>query len=229
MPHRILGFTAFFLVATVSLAAADIYERDWNHAGDGLLTVDDVNMREWLDLTETQGMFVADISARLETEGEYAGFSIASVPDVADLATSAGIDTSGIWSDNTVPARRLIGLLGETGNGGFALQTSAGLALEAMSGEITTIGITISYLSDPDVASCCRFPGAVNFPQDRGIWLFRPVPEPSSALLFGLATTFLLPCLLSRRSTVSHVRDVSSSPHSPPQATVGFQSSRGYG
>ena len=33
-----------------NLCSAAVFERDWKTPGDGLLTYDDVNRREWLDL-----------------------------------------------------------------------------------------------------------------------------------------------------------------------------------
>jgi len=46
-----------YLALTIVLAAhrcrAAVSDRDWMAPGDGLLTYDDVNQREWLDLSET--------------------------------------------------------------------------------------------------------------------------------------------------------------------------------
>ena len=38
----------------INNSSAEVFERDWKTPGDGLLTYDDVNRQEWLDLTETQ-------------------------------------------------------------------------------------------------------------------------------------------------------------------------------
>ena len=44
--------TLLLLLLPTSLNAA-VIERDWQTPGDGLLTFDTVNQREWLDLSET--------------------------------------------------------------------------------------------------------------------------------------------------------------------------------
>ncbi len=154
---------------------ADVFETDWKRVGDGLLTTDDVSQLEWLDLSATQGASLMDVENRLAPEGEYAGFSIASIDDVISLAMSAGIDTSGISEANVPPASNLISLLGETGNGSFGFQTAAGIAIEPISGNSSTVGITRSTIGD-DRAGWSRSPGAVNSAADRGVWLFRPAP-----------------------------------------------------
>ena len=80
-----------------------VIERDWKVAGDGLLTFDDVNRREWLDLSESlleqfPGTTLRDRYLRVVLElnqgGMFEGFTVADSDEVIDLAQSAGIDTS---------------------------------------------------------------------------------------------------------------------------------------
>jgi len=76
-------------------------QRDWKNPGDGLLTYDDANQREWLDLSQTllTSQFPgADREAKYlyvvgqtGTGGLFDGFSVARSPDVIALAQSAGI------------------------------------------------------------------------------------------------------------------------------------------
>jgi hypothetical protein len=47
---RTLAFATLFLWTPGQLLAG-VFSRDWKTPGDGLLTYDDVNQREWLDLS----------------------------------------------------------------------------------------------------------------------------------------------------------------------------------
>jgi hypothetical protein len=102
---RVLFIASTMLLAVfVASADAAVFERDWKTPGDGLLTVDNVNQREWLDLSQTllTSQFPgSDREARFQyvvnqtgPEGLFEGFSVAKSPDVLALAQSAGIDTS---------------------------------------------------------------------------------------------------------------------------------------
>jgi hypothetical protein len=124
-------FCVVFVAGTPSSAA--VFERDWKTPGDGLLTYDDVNQREWLDLTET---FVATgpqtnyeaVLDQISTGGLFAGFSVAISQDVIALAASASINTGTLdFNLNQESTGILIALLGETvatnqgGPGAFGL------------------------------------------------------------------------------------------------------------
>ena len=187
MSHRILCLATFFLVVGFRIADAEVFERDWKNPGDGLLTFDNVNIREWLDLTETQGMSIQDVQAQLMPGEEYAGFAIASMSEVVELLTTAGVHIASISEENVDPAMNLVGLLGETGDGSFGFVDAAGLAFAEDSGEFVTIGVRWSTINDPDLASGCGFPGAGSCGEQNSVWLFRPVPEPSTLLLCILA------------------------------------------
>lgn len=53
MINRCLGVVAVSLICSIQSSDATVLERDWKNRGDGLLVFDDVNNREWLDLTVT--------------------------------------------------------------------------------------------------------------------------------------------------------------------------------
>ena len=76
---------------TLPLHAA-VVEHDFLASGDGLLTYDDVNRREWLDLTFTPGVNLATISNLMAHDGILADFEFATLVDVRQLANSAGIE-----------------------------------------------------------------------------------------------------------------------------------------
>jgi len=56
-----------------------------------LLTYDDVNQKEWLDLTETTDFTLQELTNALSPGGPFSGFSIATSNEVYALAESAGV------------------------------------------------------------------------------------------------------------------------------------------
>ncbi len=89
----------FPLVAPLSLHAA-IFERDFLEPGDGLLTYDDVNRREWLDLTYTSGVSLKGIQSLMTTNGIFEQFEFATLEDIEPFASSAGV----VWQSQGVAA-----------------------------------------------------------------------------------------------------------------------------
>ena len=98
---RILRFllSAAILLTANPLSAA-VFERDWKTPGDGLLTYDDVNQREWLDLTETQlfrfpGGSLEEqhqaVLAELGPNGQFTGFVASTRDNVFGLANPRGL------------------------------------------------------------------------------------------------------------------------------------------
>ncbi len=80
------------LCSFAPISSAAVFERDFHTPGDGLLTYDDVNQREWMDLTETLDFTLDELNAALSTNGTLKDFSVATVNDVLSLADSAGVD-----------------------------------------------------------------------------------------------------------------------------------------
>jgi hypothetical protein len=111
------------ILANVSDAA--MFERDWKTPGDGLLTFDNVNQREWLDLSQTllSDQFAGattteryqSVLGELAPGGLFEEFTYANRADVIGLAQSAGINTSTQSNaTNAVPTTALGQLLGFT-------------------------------------------------------------------------------------------------------------------
>jgi hypothetical protein len=106
-------------------APAAVFSRDWKAPGDELLTYDDVNQREWLDLPYLIDAFPVasrDPERRYEAilpellpGGSLEGFVVARRDDVTALALSAGIDVN-VFSlaVNETAVHGLIDLLGAT-------------------------------------------------------------------------------------------------------------------
>lgn len=99
MNRRILFFCAaavWYLTPLANQTSAAIIARDFRSAGDGLLTYDTLNQREWLDLNETFGKSVEEIEIELTDAGEYRKFHLATFEDVRSLAISVGFDPARI-------------------------------------------------------------------------------------------------------------------------------------
>ncbi len=96
------GLFISFLVCVISItisASAAVSERDWKAPGDGLLMYDDVNRREWLDLSLSRlDQFpeprLDNAIAEIGQGGVFDRFTWAKREDVRALAESAGIDAS---------------------------------------------------------------------------------------------------------------------------------------
>jgi hypothetical protein len=200
-------FCLVLLAGTPSSAA--VFERDWKTPGDGLLTYDDINQREWLDLTETQlfkfpggtleEQYLA-VVAETAPGGMFNYFAPAASCDVIALAASAGIDTSTeLASINKTPALNLIDLLG-------VLASTSGSAISP--GVVTPSGSSLT--SDVIFYSAGRSASSAGYDSDKsvlayhGVWLYRQVPEPQGILLFLSFSIILLskryqPCWLPFR------------------------------
>ena len=202
-----------FACLAVAGANAAVLSRDWKTPGDGLLTYDDVNQREWLDLTASRlSMFPGPTKedrylsalAALGPGGLFEGFQVARGDDLVAFAQSAGIDTTSRddFVFNEPPTRALIDLVGAS----FSNQSSG--FLDAI-GKLDEVGHVSSFTfrfngelfiapqsSEDGDAGLVVFPNAasdLSTPQNTGIWLFRGVPEPNPAtmLVIGLVTIYV--------------------------------------
>lgn len=74
-----------------NFAFAGVVSRDLFEPGDGLVTYDSVNEREWLDFYPRDFDSVDELIAEMQPGGRYNDFRFATVDDLRDLATSAGV------------------------------------------------------------------------------------------------------------------------------------------
>jgi hypothetical protein len=123
--NRLLLMLCLIVFSVYSCSAtAGVLERDWQTPGDELLTYDDVNRREWLDVS--QSLLIQFPGSTLEERyqsailelapgGLFEGFTVALSADVIGLAQSAGIDpTTSNYPINGGPVSQLIELLHPT-------------------------------------------------------------------------------------------------------------------
>jgi hypothetical protein len=97
MRNLALAFLTIVL-GTSPGARAGIIARDLQSPGDGLLTYDTVNQREWLDLPETSGLTLAEVMSQMVPNGRLEGFRFATMADVSDLAASAEVGWTTAWT-----------------------------------------------------------------------------------------------------------------------------------
>jgi hypothetical protein len=191
-----------------SPAAAAVISRDWKTPGDGLLTYDDANQREWLDLTESRlSMFQGatleqrfqNAVSQLAPGNIFAGFAVATSRDLTTFANSAGIDAStSDFGENSAPISTLIALVSSTvANPAPGTDFSIGLLNELRtsptsgrlmgqfyaipsSGRNGEAGLLFSTEIEPFQTS------------GFGVWMFREVPEPRSlSIAIPLAILFI--------------------------------------
>lgn len=193
MKNLILACSLVFS-ATVN---ASLISTDWLNANDGLITTDTASGLDWLDLSETYGMRLADASALFGTT--FAGFRFATHTEVLGFMGHAGLPTPASPFNNTVSngnaahiaAQQLMtSLVGETVGAGFGSTYfgSRGLVseLSALVGSYLINGTTL-HVDNP----CCNdgWAGA-------GVWLVRAnryvaAPEPTTVALLGLSVAGL--------------------------------------
>jgi len=87
----------FMAVAVISLSAApahaliiSIADSTGAFAGTDVVTFDDVNNREWLEITESTSRSFLDVSGQFGAGGDFAGWRHATRADLTSLFTQAG-------------------------------------------------------------------------------------------------------------------------------------------
>jgi hypothetical protein len=189
--RRLMNRTFLFalllaVLSAVNSSQAAVFERDWKTPGDGLLTYDDVNQREWLDLSASRlDQFseprIENAISQIATGGLFEGFTWAKRDDVRALAESAGVDTS--TSDiaiNQAPTTTLIELLSPTSQSPFGLRAIALIDEPQM-----RYPLLPAYDGAALLVNFNGFAGMFLILNDdelrlaNGLMLYRTVPEPS--------------------------------------------------
>ncbi len=176
---------------------AAVSARDWKVQGDGLLTYDDVNQREWLDLSVSSlAQFPApkieNALAEISANGLFAGFTFAKRNDVLALAVSAGIDpTTDSFAKNASPVQSLIELLSPTPPFTGAILHSIGFVDEIPAPPFPPVYESADFRFDPGSGPEGRASVSIYAGNDlagfaAGLMLYRVVPEPSGLVLVTL-------------------------------------------
>jgi hypothetical protein len=175
---------------------AAVISHDWKTPGDGLLTYDDVNQREWLDLSQSllSAQFPGvDRNERYDyviqqtnPSGIFAGFAVAKSLDVSLFAQSAGIDISthsypinanrtlalgellSYTVDSTITGSKFaVGLLDEFGGPENPGQFGAKIGVSF------AVRAGLQFTNNDDLL----------FLPPPGVMLFRNIPEPTALVL----------------------------------------------
>ncbi len=159
--------------------------------GANSITLDTSTNLEWLDLTVSQNMSTAAVSAALTPGGVFAGFRYATNADLCGLVTPYfGKSTCGeVFGFNPLDfgkAQTFIGLVGATAGD----STRGLLNPDPVNGQI----FGALFFTRPAFSEADADLQAVTYPRaafaNEGSWLVREaatVPEPSGLLLMGLA------------------------------------------
>jgi hypothetical protein len=201
---------AAVLLCGAARGDAAVISRDWKTPGDGLLTYDDINKREWLDLAESRlAMFSGTtLEQRFQNSlfeigpgGLLDGFIVAKPAELEDLARSAGINVSRLDAPENVNAtQNLIALVGHTvSNPTPGSAFSIGVLDELTSQSQHLKGQFLVILSSGPMGDAGLLMSSAIEPfqiSGVGVWLVREVPEPASWIsgIVGL----LAPHLTSR-------------------------------
>lgn len=194
-----IGLATLLIVQlTAGRINAAVSERDWKAPGDGLLTYDDVNQREWLDLSVSSLAQFPDPKlenalAEISANGLFAGFTFAKRSDVHALAVSAGIDpTTDSFARNASPVRSVIELLSPTPPFTGTILHSIGFVDEFPTPPPFPGAIIESadFRFDPNSGPEGRAGLSIFAGNDLaglgGLMLYRVVPEPPGVVLFTL-------------------------------------------
>jgi hypothetical protein len=87
-------------------AATALVTEDWRSPGDGLILYDPSTNLQWLNLSVTQGQSYNAVVSQLGTT--YAGFSVASLDQVTQFFSDAGITPLDVVVNGTNPAVDLL-------------------------------------------------------------------------------------------------------------------------
>jgi hypothetical protein len=111
----LLPFAVILSIGIAQEAHASVISQDLTALGDGLVTYDTVNKREWLDLPETSGVPLSEVLAQMEPGARLEGYRFATLEDVTELTESAGVNWLDDWAipgPNSPLPHELVKLLG---------------------------------------------------------------------------------------------------------------------
>lgn len=190
-----------------------VIERDWRAPGDGLLTYDTVNQREWLDLSQTlrinfpPNYRVEDVALELEPGGMFEGFTWANIEDVTEFAQSAGIDTTTLdLAVNGDAVNSLLDLIGRTS--GFLSHSGQAVSLAFLDDTvihpqglpIRAFAFFTDRLSSHEAGLLTSLTASeFRRASTSGLMLYRNVPEPNASQLASVGLIFLSTILAMRK------------------------------
>ncbi len=191
---RTLATVAVLALLTATAHGATVTSRDWQTAGDGLLTYDSATNLEWLDNSVTANVSFDDVQAQIAPGGALEGFRVASLDDVWTLFTDYGLAVGPVGGETFF-----------TGDDALAVQAFLDLTWEGNIGigysmidamifrfQLSTLVNFNDDQTDTFINACCGWETFESAPV-LSTWLVReasPVPVPAALVLLasGLVT-----------------------------------------
>ncbi|MYN09353.1 PEP-CTERM sorting domain-containing protein [Pseudoduganella aquatica] len=201
---RCIAALAFALAA--GAANATLISGAWQTSTDNLLTIDTATKLEWLDLSQTYGMTLQQVTALLGAGQPFSGFQLATAAQVHDLMGNAGLpfstsnSTISTASADILEAQALTALLSDTMSSTYGSAYYGSRALLSDNGLSRMVGY---YAINGTALRNDYF--VTSSSAASGVWLVRqassgvPIPEPQSLALLGMGLAVLA---LKRRRNV---------------------------
>jgi hypothetical protein len=176
------------------------------------LTIDTSTGLAWLNVSKTAGLSYNWVLSETQAGGEFSGFRFATVQEVVQLYSSAGLtpsaygDTAGYYSASSPLIQTFFSLLGTSGTinglpGIIALSgDSSGGRWEGLAPHVYGWSYAQEYWVSDDGPGAGQVEyGAGYGTQDLSSWLVKSVPEPLLADFLVLAAVAACGCKLLHR------------------------------
>ncbi len=203
IPYKILAWLISLLLTGLS-ANANLIQATDPRFGLNSLTIDTTTGLGWLDVSLSAGLSYQQVLADTQPGGSFSGFRFATVQEVLNLYTSAGIPGAGYYPLSTTAITSFLSLIGTTGTingqpGVLALSAtslSAGVYCAPAIYGTGKSGVEEYWVNDGGYNSGGTAYGATTSYPDLGSWLVTNVPEPSA---YALAIAGLIGFTCMRR------------------------------
>jgi hypothetical protein len=193
--------TLVSLLLTGLPARANLIQASDPRFGLNSLTIDTSTGLGWLDLTASAGLSYQQVLADTQPGGVYSGFRFATVPEVLNLYSAAGIPSTGYYSLSTPSIPTLISLVGPSGliNGqpgiiGLSATSALPGAQDAPAIYATGVnGIDVYWVNGGGAGygGGTAYGVTTSYPE-LGSWLVSNVPDSSDASIYVLAAASLI-------------------------------------
>ena len=191
--NKLAGILVTILFATNALGNS-VSSRDWQAAGDGLLTFDAATNLEWLDSSVTTSTSYLEVESLIALGGTLDGFRVASLDEIWTLMTDFGIEMGPVGQqiafsgDDRLTVLAFLDLTWE-GNEGFGYGLTSALFSPYPDIQRSTLIGQNNELTEAFINACCGWEQTDSF-NNLSTWLVRdaaPVPVPGALVLFSSA------------------------------------------
>ena len=193
--HHIILTNFILLFVAAPSAKAYLYLTGDANFGPNSITVDTSTGLGWLNVTKTTGLSYQQVLSEIQTGGTFSGFRFATVPEVLQLYSSAGLtasaygDTAHYYPASSPSIQTFFSLLGTSGmfNG---LPGILALSGSSPDGGVVYDAPSVygwSYAQEYWVSAGGTEYGATFSDPGLSSWLVESVPEPADAHFLVMA------------------------------------------